>query len=212
MSIVDSVFLEQILLGERLDVQQIRNLAMRGLSIALIASLLGIPETEVKAALNIPSKIQHKISSIWKNKKFLRDFIFSLWKMETALASSAVGDKGKSIGPLQIQKSVVDDVNRVYGTKYSYDDRKDLTKSIEIAIRYLSHYSKGRNLTPETLYRIWNGGPNLGGEKTAMRTKKFMNIYNDVSKGFLSLSDADKYIELAKVLDSVILERKGVVA
>ena len=71
---------------------------------------------------------------------------------------NAKGDGGKAIGPLQIHKVVVDDVNRRYGTSYTYDDRKSLVKSKEICRKYLLMWG-GKHATDERYARIWNGGP-----------------------------------------------------
>ena len=46
----------------------------------------------------------------------------------------AVGDGGKAIGILQIHACVIVDVNRVHGTSYSLDDRKNPDKSLDISI------------------------------------------------------------------------------
>jgi hypothetical protein len=81
----------------------------------------------------------------------------------------AVGDNGKAIGPLQIHKEVVDDVNKAYGTNYTYDDRKSIDKSREICRKYLLLHG-GRYATNEKYARIWNGGPN-GHRKS--RTRKY---------------------------------------
>ena len=81
----------------------------------------------------------------------------------------AVGDNGKAVGPLQIHKEVVDDVNRVYGTSYTYDDRKSIDKSREICRKYLLLHGGG-NATNEKYARIWNGGP--GGHRKR-RTKRY---------------------------------------
>lgn len=81
----------------------------------------------------------------------------------------AVGDNGKAVGPLQIHKEVVDDVNKVYGTSYTYDDRKSIDKSREICRKYLLLHGGG-NATNEKYARIWNGGP--GGHRKR-RTKRY---------------------------------------
>ena len=88
----------------------------------------------------------------------------------------AIGDKGEAVGILQIHKCVVDDVNRVYGTKYSYADRLNAGKSKEICRKYLTYWGKhyerktGKPATLEILSRIWNGGPS-GWQKKA--TEKY---------------------------------------
>jgi len=91
-------------------------------------------------------------------------------------------------GPMQTHRGVVDDVNRVYGTKYRYIDRALPGPSMDMARRYIGFWS-GRGVyldgegrlrvagrgtpmaarpkpSPETFARIWNGGP-LGPNKPA---------------------------------------------
>lgn len=72
---------------------------------------------------------------------------------------NAVGDQGRSVGPYQIMSGVVSDVNRVYGTNYTLDDRRDPAKAREICRLYLSHYGDRAGGTPEAYARVWNGGP-----------------------------------------------------
>lgn len=73
----------------------------------------------------------------------------------------AVGDGGRAAGPAQIWAVTVQDVNRIYGTRYTLADRRDLGKSAEIFRLYTDHYGKryGDPITDETRARIWNGGP-----------------------------------------------------
>lgn len=71
-----------------------------------------------------------------------------------------------AIGAYQLWKIYVDDVNRIYGTEYDYEDRWDAAKSREMVRLYLVHYGKrysrltGKPCTLEVLARIHNGGPN----------------------------------------------------
>lgn len=77
---------------------------------------------------------------------------------------SAIGDNGLAVGCLQIHPCVIADVNRVYGAKYSLDDRLDRKKSIEICWLYLQYWATPERLGAEPkikdYVRIWNGGPN----------------------------------------------------
>lgn len=76
------------------------------------------------------------------------------------------GDGGRALGVLQIQMVVIDDVNRIYKTKYVHKDALDKKKAFEICRLYLGYwgaqYKKktGKEPTDEVLARIWNGGPN----------------------------------------------------
>jgi hypothetical protein len=82
----------------------------------------------------------------------------------------AVGDNGKALGELQIWSVVVQDVNRVHGTRYSHRDAFEPILARDICRRYLAIYCTpkrlGRAPTMEDAARIWNGGPN-GHRKTA---------------------------------------------
>jgi len=77
------------------------------------------------------------------------------------------GDGGRAIGPLQIHKIYVDDVNRILGhRRYRYEDRESKKLSIQMTGVYLSHYGArykdqtGLEPSHEVLARIHNGGPN----------------------------------------------------
>ena len=84
----------------------------------------------------------------------------------------AIGDNGRSVGCLQISAACVEDVNRIYHTAYTLDDRLDELQSMRIAQSYLTYYGHayerrtGKKPTAEVLARIWNGGPK-GYEKSA---------------------------------------------
>lgn len=61
------------------------------------------------------------------------------------------------LGALQIKPIMVRDVNRIMGTHYAHQQVTNRTISLFIANAYLSHY--GRNLSDESLARLWQGGP-----------------------------------------------------
>ena len=77
---------------------------------------------------------------------------------------NAAGDNGRSIGCMQIQKAVIDDINRVYGLCYTYESRTDYGCSMRIARHYLEYWGgiyeqkTGLKATNEIYARIWNGG------------------------------------------------------
>ncbi len=98
----------------------------------------------------------------------------ALAKVESNGNPRAVGDSGKALGELQIWSVVVQDVNRVHGTRYTHRDAFDPAKARDICRRYLAIYCTpkrlGRQPTMEDAARIWNGGPN-GHRKSA--TEKY---------------------------------------
>lgn len=91
--------------------------------------------------------------------------IAALIAVESGGDSNAVGDRGMSVGVLQIQAGVVDDVNRVWRKNYAWpDDARDPVKAQEICKLYLAywtdHYAKTHGPADESVAaRIWNGGP-----------------------------------------------------
>ena len=83
--------------------------------------------------------------------------------VESTNNPNAVGDKGASLGILQIQQGVIADVNRVFKTNYKHADAFDPVKARDICRKYLAIYATekrlGRKPTMEDAARIWNGGP-----------------------------------------------------
>lgn len=61
------------------------------------------------------------------------------------------------LGALQIKPIMVRDVNRFAHTSYAHSQVTNRAVSMLIARTYLAHY--GRNLSDESLARIWQGGP-----------------------------------------------------
>ena len=94
--------------------------------------------------------------------KLLIPFLITV---ESSGNDSAVGDHGRAVGCLQIHVQVIEDVNRVYKTKFTDKDRLDRAKSIEICSLYLCHWAEvmernhGKGVSLQDLARIWNGGP-----------------------------------------------------
>ena len=88
--------------------------------------------------------------------------IFALIHVESNGRDDAVSRKGE-LGCLQISPAVVEDVNRFAGTRYSYDDRLNQQKSIEICRLYLEHYCSRERLKrdpdPRDYALCWHFGP-----------------------------------------------------
>ena len=86
------------------------------------------------------------------------ELIQAIIQVESGGDPSAVGDNGEAVGILQIHKVMVDDCNRIVGSKkFSYEDRKDPDKSKEMFRIYTDHYTPDWN--PEKASRRWNAGP-----------------------------------------------------
>lgn len=94
----------------------------------------------------------------------ISNLISALIIVESSGNDLAVGDGGKAIGPLQIHRGVVLDVNRITGSSYRHQDMTNRAQARAVCEAYLKHYGKGA--TTEQLARRWNGGPK-GDQKQA---------------------------------------------
>ena len=81
----------------------------------------------------------------------------------------AIGDGGKALGPLQIHRAVVLDVNRITGSHYRHQDMTNRAQARAVCEAYLRHYVTekriNRNPTVADFAKVWNSGPN-GFKKT----------------------------------------------
>lgn len=109
--------------------------------------------------------------------------INAIIQVESKGQPHVVSKDGKCVGVLQIQKVVVDDCNQYlsYYMKsnqklFTYDDRYDKEKSIEMFILIQKRYNKTNNI--EKAIRIWNGGCNYSVEKTQKYYDKVIECYN----------------------------------
>jgi len=83
--------------------------------------------------------------------------ISALIFVESSYNDSAYNSSEDAVGCLQIRKTMVNDINRILKNNfYSYEDRWDRNKSIEMLKIYCNHYNF---TTPEQIARCWNGGP-----------------------------------------------------
>ena len=84
-------------------------------------------------------------------------------QVESRGDSTAVGDRGRAVGILQIWPIMVREVNRITHMKggdstiYYYKDRLSVEKSIEMFHIWRGYYHK--NSSWEKIARCWNGGP-----------------------------------------------------
>jgi hypothetical protein len=94
----------------------------------------------------------------------ISNLISALIIVESSGNDLAIGDGGRAIGPLQIHRGVVLDVNRITGASYRHQDMTNRAQARAVCEAYLKHY--GRGATTEQLARRWNGGPK-GDTKTS---------------------------------------------
>jgi hypothetical protein len=95
----------------------------------------------------------------------ISNLITALIAVESSGNDMAVGDNGRALGPLQIHRSVVLDVNKFTGSHYQWQQMTNRAQARAVCEAYLTHYGKG--CTTEQLARKWNGGGPRGEKKTA---------------------------------------------
>lgn len=87
----------------------------------------------------------------------LNNLITALMLVESHGNDMAIGDHGRALGPLQIHRGVVLDVNKFTGSNYRHQDMTNRAAARAVCQAYLEYYGKGK--TTEQQARIWNGGP-----------------------------------------------------
>jgi hypothetical protein len=106
--------------------------------------------------------------------------------VETNNDTDSIGDNGRSYGILQIQRSVLSDVNRIYGTDYRHKDMFYEEASEEVFMLYLCYGKEVflkkhcRFPTEEEMVRMWNGGIYKGYKYN--QTKSYYQKYLDVKQ------------------------------
>jgi len=80
----------------------------------------------------------------------------ALIQVESGGNDYARGRHGE-LGAFQIRPVMVRDVNRIMGTSYAHAQMTNRVIARFIVSSYLAHY--GKNLSDESLARIYNGGP-----------------------------------------------------
>lgn len=87
----------------------------------------------------------------------LTNLISALIAVESSGNDLAIGDNGRAVGPLQIHRGVVQDVNRFTGSHYRWEAMTNRAQARAVCEAYLKHYGKGKSTEEQA--RIWNGGP-----------------------------------------------------
>lgn len=111
------------------------------------------------------------IESKGKDMEISDEMIDAMIQVESQGNDRAIGDNGKALGCLQIHKIMVDDVNRIAGTKFVHKDafiRTRAKEMIRIAVKhYVTPERLGREPTFEDCCRFWNSGPSWITKKKA---------------------------------------------
>ena len=89
------------------------------------------------------------------------ELINAIISIESSGRDNAYNESEDAVGCLQIRQCMVDDINRILKRQdsqlyYTYDDRWDRNKSIEMFNIFVDYYNLH---TPEEIARCWNGGP-----------------------------------------------------
>ena len=147
-----------------------RKLTAARVTLIILLTLLSV-NTCFATCLNAWKKTKNAIatSAIGSRSGYVKSAGFSrcsLEKLVDAIAvvesgnnATAVGDRGRAAGILQIHHSVLLDVNRKYGTCYKWPgDAFNIHHARNICKLYLQIYCPA-NATLEKLSRCWNGGP-----------------------------------------------------
>lgn len=120
----------------------------------------------VTKATKVVAKAKPKVArpKITKLDQMIERLIPALIQVESGGKNTIIGDlhlTAKAYGCLQIRQPCVDDVNRIYGTKYRAEDMNgNRALSIQVCRKYLRFWG-GRLKQPtfEALAALWNGGP-----------------------------------------------------
>ena len=93
----------------------------------------------------------------------LSNLITALIAVESSGNDMAVGDNGRALGPLQIHRGVVLDVNKFTGSHYRHQDMTNRAQARAVCEAYLTHYVTekriGRKPTIADFAKVWNSGP-----------------------------------------------------
>lgn len=81
----------------------------------------------------------------------------AIGQVESSGRSNAVSRDGLYVGYLQISKILVRACNIIAGyNKYTYNDRYNKQKSIDMFVEFMEHYNPEGNI--EKAIRLWNSG------------------------------------------------------
>lgn len=100
--------------------------------------------------------------------------------------SGGPADSGKTVGHLCISRQVVIEVNRHYGTCYTFAQMRNRRAAEDVFIKYAK---KWRSDSPEQIARRWNGGPR------GMRKPETLRYWRKVSAVLREPAMMNKLVE-----------------
>lgn len=117
----------------------------------------------------------------------LSQTLYAIAAVESNRRENAHNVSEDAVGYFQIRKCVVDDL-KSWGYQFTYNDRWDRIKSLEMATIYLSRYGSKKRIGREPVWsdwaRIWNGGPN-GFRKQSPKKEAKLQTYTQKVKAEL---------------------------
>ena len=126
----------------------------------------------------------------------LTNLITALIAVESSGNDQAIGDNGRALGPLQIHRGVVLDVNRFTGSNYQWQQMTNRAQARAVCAAYLTHYVTekriGRKPTIADFAKVWNSGPD--GFKKTCSDKYAARVQLQTTK------QNDNYIEKRKAV------------
>lgn len=112
---------------------------------------------------------------------YYEKLIYAIAHVESSHNPKAVSPSGKHVGYLQISKGCVDECNKLLNAKkYTYKDRYDKQKSIEMFYIIQQHYNPNGDI--HLALRIWNEGTSVVGRKYRMTSymKRVLRVYDKI--------------------------------
>ncbi len=101
------------------------------------------------------------MSEEWGNGCISPSLLIGQIYNESSYRPACVGDSGAAVGLSQFHKVAVDEVNRVFKTNYTYEDRTNPEKSIEMMVLLLKHCKKQTGTT-DGMLAMYNRGHKTG--------------------------------------------------
>jgi len=105
----------------------------------------------------------------------------------------AIGKDGE-VGILQISPVCIRHVNKIYGTRFTYADRFNVSKSKQICVLYLRFYvgryeaKTGHKADYGVYFRMWNGPATWDRPSRRKYADKCWKVYHNVKKAYDKIS------------------------